>query len=124
MEGISLASQDSCRFKLIYDDYNLSVRCLARIVRAWDRCGHFQLIPWTDSNPANTAILNELETRRWSLVLLDSCDTMRAGPDAIPFIFKNLPFGRMVAALFILPGTMWITQRIYRLLSRFHRQFA
>lgn len=124
MEGVRLASHEMCHYKLVYDDRCPLVRRLAKIVKLWDRFGRFEFIGWHNHNSINAGFLNELEQSHWSLLLIDDVSERRSGPDAIPFILKTLPFGRIAAALYILPGTMWITQQLYMLVSRNHRKFA
>lgn len=121
MEGVRLASQELCQFKLVYDDRCPVVKRLARIVKTWDRFGKFEYIGWHHYDPINAGLLSELEKTRWSLLLIDEQNERWAGPDAIPFILKNLPFGRIAAAAYILPGTMWLTQKLYMLVSRRRR---
>lgn len=124
MEGVRLASQDICQFKLVYDDRCPLVRRLAKIVKLWDRFGRFDFIGWNEYEPINAGLLTELEKSHWSLLLIDEYNERWSGPDAIPFILKNLPFGKIAAALYILPGTMWLTQTLYMIVSRNHRKFA
>ncbi|MFX4963505.1 hypothetical protein ABTC07_19705, partial [Acinetobacter baumannii] len=65
-----------------------------------------------------------LDASKWSLVLLDDLDNQWEGPEAIPFILKNLPLGRLAAVFYILPGTMWLTRTFYKSLSQNRRIFA
>jgi predicted DCC family thiol-disulfide oxidoreductase YuxK len=122
MEVVRLASRDLCHFKLVYDDRCPLVRRLAKIVKAWDRFGHFYFIGWKQFDPINAGLLAELDKCGWSLLLIDEDNERWSGPDAIPFILKNLPFGRIAAALYILPGTMWLTTWLYMLVSRSRRR--
>jgi predicted DCC family thiol-disulfide oxidoreductase YuxK len=124
MEGVRLASQDLCHFKLVYDDRCPLVGRLANIVKLWDRFGHFSFIGWNNYDPIDAGLLSELEKSQWSLLLIDDCNERWSGPNAIPFILKNLPFGKMAAVLYTLPGTMWFTHAVYMLVSRNHRKFA
>ncbi|MFX5476730.1 hypothetical protein ABTD55_22685, partial [Acinetobacter baumannii] len=68
--------------------------------------------------------LRYLEESPWSLVLVDSEHNVWSGPEAIPFILKNLPFGKIAAVLYILPGTMFVTRKFYNALSRNRAMFA
>jgi len=61
--------------------------------------------------------MSELDNSRWSLFLIDEQNEHWHGPDAIPMILKNLPFGKFAAVFYILPGTMWLTRNFYMVVS-------
>lgn len=124
MQSVRLTSQNLCHFKLVFDDRCPLVRGLAKIVKLWDRFGCFEFIGWNDRTPDNARLLTDLENCPWSLLLVDELGDRWSGPDAIPIILKSLPFGKIAAVLYILPGTMWLTQQIYLIVSRGRRTFA
>jgi hypothetical protein len=74
-------------------------RNLLSLVKQWDKKGRFQIVSGED------------------LTLLDEDGVRWSGAEAVPIIFKNLPFGKLAAAMYILPGTMWFTKQLYALQS-------
>lgn len=127
MNSLAMPGQEVCIFKLVFDDRCTVVHRLAEIVKAWDRRHVFDLIGRNSLPNGSQHLFHELEQSPWSLLLVDGFDNRWLGPEAIPIILKNLPFGKIAAVLYILPGTMWLTRQIYRLVSRLSRntrQFA
>jgi hypothetical protein len=86
-------------------------RHLLSLVRQWDRSGNVRIVLKKDGQieqpgqPLNISQLcvSDQNGGRWY------------GPEAVPIIFKNLPFGKLAAAMYILPGTMWFTRQLYSL---------
>jgi hypothetical protein len=74
-------------------------RNLLLLVKQWDKKGRFQIVPGFEED----------------LSLLDEDGVCWNGAEAVPIIFKNLPFGKLAAAMYILPGTMWFTKQLYAL---------
>jgi hypothetical protein len=72
-------------------------RNLLLLVKQWDKKGRFQIVPGPEED----------------LSLLDEDGVCWNGAEAVPIIFKNLPFGKLAAAMYILPGTMWFTKQLY-----------
>jgi len=72
-------------------------RNLLSLVRQWDKKGRFQILSGED------------------LTVLDEDGICWNGAEAVPIIFKNLPYGKLAAAMYILPGTMWFTKQLYAL---------
>ncbi len=116
MEGAGLASQGLCQIKLIHDDSSPAVCHLIKLVKSWDRQHRFDFISLGNNNQSTSQQLAQLQQSRHSLLLIDEDNVSWTGADAIPFILKNLPCGRVAAALYILPGTMWLTQLLYHLI--------
>jgi predicted DCC family thiol-disulfide oxidoreductase YuxK len=100
------------------------VRRLSSVVKRWDKAKRFEFIERSAETYANTDSYRLLDASKWSLVLLDDLDNQWEGPEAIPFILKNLPLGRLAAVFYILPGTMWLTRKLYTALSRNRRIFV
>ena len=124
MEQATINSQEASFFQLVCDDRCAMVRRLASIVRRWDRNHCFHFIRRSAHADADKKYLHYLDESPWSLVLLDNQNNAWAGPEAIPFILKNLPFGKIAAVLYILPGTMFVTRQFYHALSRNRAMFA
>ena len=121
MNSLAMHGQEVCIFKLVFDDRCAVVQRLAKVVRIWDRHHTFDLIGRNSIGDGSQKLLNELDQSTWSLLLVDSFNNRWSGPEAIPIILKNLPFGKIAAVLYILPGTMWLTRQIYFMVSRVSR---
>jgi predicted DCC family thiol-disulfide oxidoreductase YuxK len=124
MEGVAIHSSTACTFTMVFDDRCAVVGRLARLVKIWDRRHHFNLIGRSTGSNIHPSLLEELDDCPWSLLLIDDLGERWSGPDAVPMILKNLPFGKIAAVAYIVPGTMWLTQKLYLLVSRNHRRFA
>jgi len=124
METVRLNTHNPNLFKLVFDDRCPVVRRLGWIVKLWDRQHTFDFVGRDRSGGGYQDLLTELDNSRWSLLLVDSFNQRWSGPEAIPIILKNLPFGKLAAVLYILPGTMWVTRQLYLLVSRNRRRFA
>ena len=111
----------SCAFTLVCDDRCVVVRRLAGIVKIWDRHNTFRHISRDIIDEQTQSLVSELDNSPWSLLLIDDQCQRWSGPEAIPIILKNLPFGKIAAVLYILPGTMWITRQLYHMVSRVSR---
>jgi predicted DCC family thiol-disulfide oxidoreductase YuxK len=48
-----------------------------------------------------------------TLKVVDRNGSSFQGAEAVPIILKHLPFGKLAAAVYILPGTMWVTKQLY-----------
>jgi len=120
METVHPQSRSSA-FTLVCDDRCAVVRRLAAIVKIWDRGDTFQLIRRDIIDERSRHFVAELDNSPWSLLLIDDSKQRWSGPEAIPIILKNLPFGKIAAVLYILPGTMWLTRQLYHMVSRVSR---
>jgi predicted DCC family thiol-disulfide oxidoreductase YuxK len=116
--------QETSSLKIVCDDRCKVVRHLATIVRRWDKEKKFEFVERTSSKPIDQQLFSRLDNSQWSLLLVDGFDDTWEGPESIPIILKNLPFGRIAAVLYILPGTSWITQKLYLVISRHRKIFA
>ncbi len=120
MDNADTQSKSSA-FTLVCDDRCVVVRRLSGIVKIWDRYDTFSLISRDIIDEQSQRLVSELDNSPWSLLLIDDCKQRWSGPEAIPIILKNLPFGKIAAVLYILPGTMWITRQLYLMVSRVSR---
>lgn len=109
---------------IVCDDSCPVVRFLARLVKSCDSRRTFTVIGKNDTDSQATELTVELDSSPWSLLLIDDELERRHGPDAIPFILKNLPSGRIAAVVYTLPGTMWITRKFYFMISRNRKRLA
>lgn len=105
---------------VVVDDSCPVVHKLSWLVRQWDRKGVFRFIG-RNSEGQNDELLARLSQTPWSLMLLDQEGHAWLGPEAIPFILKNLPSGKIAAVAYTIPGTMWLTRKLYHLVSRNRR---
>ena len=124
METATMNSNEASFFKVICDDRCAMVRRLGSVVKRWDKAKKFQFIERSAETSANRDSYKILDSSRWSLVLVDDLNNKWEGPEAIPFILKNLPLGRLAAVFYILPGTMWLTRKLYKALSQNRRIFT
>jgi len=86
----------------------------------WDRNQVFTYVDRDSQNGEAMDLTVALDRSPWSLLLSDG-ERLWFGPEAIPIILTHLPFGRVAAVVYILPGTMWLTRQLYEMVSR-HRQ--
>jgi predicted DCC family thiol-disulfide oxidoreductase YuxK len=124
MSVVAMKNLESAQFKIICDDRCAVVRQLASVVRIWDRTKKFVFVDRDSVQTEERKLVADLDASRWSLLLVDDCGDNWYGPESIPIILKNLPFGKIAAVLYILPGTMWITRQLYLLVSRNRRMFV
>jgi len=108
---------------IVFDDDCPMVRKFARVIRRWDRNGFFRLVGRDTNDLETLALRQQLEDCPWSLLLIDNDGQTWSGPEAIPFILKNLPGGKLAAVTYTLPGMMWTTRQLYMILSRNRRMF-
>lgn len=121
MENVAMESPEYCSFTIVCDERCSVVRQLGSLVKWWDRASSFTFVDRESKNPSAQRILAELDASPWSLMLIDDVNERWFGPEAIPIILKNLPFGKMAAVIYILPGTMWLTRQLYLFVSRNRR---
>jgi predicted DCC family thiol-disulfide oxidoreductase YuxK len=124
MDTATINSKEASYFKIICDDRCAMVRRLSSVVKRWDKAKKFEFIERSAETYTNRDSYRLLDASKWSLVLLDDLDNQWEGPEAIPFILKSLPLGRLAAVFYILPGTMWLTRKLYKALSRNRRIFV
>jgi predicted DCC family thiol-disulfide oxidoreductase YuxK len=124
MDSTNLRSQAPCTFTMVFDDRCSVVGRLARLVKIWDRSQHFTVVGRTTAGGMYGPFVSQLDNCPWSLLLVDDHNERWTGPDAVPIILKNLPFGKIAAVLYTLPGTMWLTKRLYTAVSRSRKRFA
>jgi predicted DCC family thiol-disulfide oxidoreductase YuxK len=125
MSTVAMRSLESAFITIACDERCAVVRQLAHLVKWWDSTSkRFRFVERNCADPADRAYLAELDSSRWSLILIDETQNHWSGPEAIPIILKNLPFGKIACVLYILPGTMWLTHQLYMLVSRNHRRVS
>lgn len=103
---------------IVFDDSCPVVRQLGKSIRAMDRRQVFRFVGHDSESPDDQALVARQHESDWSLLFIDADGESFAGPEAIPFILKNLPSGRLAAVAYTLPGTMWLTRQLYYLVSR------
>ncbi len=125
MEPVVKTADNRRAWTIVSDDNCPVVRFLTRIIRSCDKNGFFNFVGH-DENIAEDAklLLKELAASQWSLLLIDDLDQRIHGPEAIPFILKNLPQGRLACAAYLIPGTMWLTRQLYLSVSRNRKKIA
>jgi len=123
METLTM-SVETFTFRLVCDDRCGLVRTLAAVVRWWDAQNKFVFVRRDSSDIEDQKLIHQLDASPWSLLLFDDMNERWDGPESIPMILKNLPFGKIAAVFYILPGTMWLTRQLYLLVSRNKRHFV
>jgi len=95
---------------LMCDESTAFNRRLLSLVKQWDKAGKVRILsskdPLSKESGASSAP---------NLCVSDESGERWYGAEAVPIIFKSLPFGKLAAAMYILPGTMWFTKQIYAL---------
>jgi len=122
MESVRLGTRASSHFTLLVDDRCDVVRRLSAMLRLWDKQRTFMLISRQRTDGYFSALLDELDRSPWSLILIDDFNARWSGAEAIPFILKNLPFGKMAAVMYTIPGSMWLTKKLYLWVSQNRRR--
>lgn len=122
VEATAKTCTESLSFVIALNDRCPMVRAFGRVVRAWDKSRTFTFVDI--NSPANAAreLIKDLANSPWSVLLVDKNGNKWFGPEAVPIILTQLPFGKMAAVFYILPGTMWLTRATYRIFSA-NRQF-
>jgi predicted DCC family thiol-disulfide oxidoreductase YuxK len=96
------------KLTLFCDQSKSFQRNLVALVRQWDKGHVIRICP--SSEPAGSSS-NKADQGLLSAIDQDGAHWL--GAEAVPIVFKNLPFGKLAAAMYILPGTMWVTKQLY-----------
>lgn len=118
MDTMTIHCRESASFIIVCDERCALVRRLGALVKLWDKQHVFTFVDRESTSAAAQSLINELDHCPWSLLLVDEFGDRWAGPEAIPIILKSLPFGKLAAVFYILPGTMWLTRQLYMFISR------
>lgn len=122
MESVRLETRASSTYTLVVDDRCDVVRRLSALLKLWDKQQVFEIVSRDQADGYYQGLLNELDNTPWSLLLIDDLNQHFAGPEAMPYILKNLPGGKIAAVMYTVPGSMWLTQKIYLWISNHHQQ--
>lgn len=120
----SVAADNLAPWVIVSDDRCPVVRKLSWLVRQWDSMGVFKFVSKHQHSESEAALVQELDACPWSLILIHDGGMRSAGPEAIPFILRNLPGGKLATVAYVVPGTMWLTRQLYNLVSRNRRMFS
>lgn len=118
MDSKTIHCREPLSFTIVCDERCFVVNRLAALLKLWDRAQVFTFVDRESSSKTARQLMADLDKAPWSLFLIDDNNERWYGPEAIPMVLKNLPFGRFAAVLYILPGTMWLTRQAYQLVSR------
>ncbi|MBX9695945.1 MAG: DUF393 domain-containing protein [Cyanobacteria bacterium] len=124
MDTVAKEWQESSNFLIVCDERCPVVRNLGSIVKWWDKRSTFTFVDRDSTSQKAKDLVQELDQSQWSLLLVDEFDRRWSGPEAIPIILKNLSGGKIAAVLYILPGTMWLTNQLYNVISRNRKIFS
>jgi predicted DCC family thiol-disulfide oxidoreductase YuxK len=124
METVVLTADNQGSWTIVSDDSCPVVRFMTRLVRSCDHRSFFRFVGRESSDDKSRALFAELCQSPWSLLLIDDCGRRLQGPEAIPFILKNLPSGRLACVAYLIPGTMWLTKQLYYGISKNRRKIA
>ena len=104
MSTTATVSKESSYLKVICDDRCAMVQRLSAVVKRWDKAKKFEFIERSAETFSNRDSFRLLDASKWSLVLIDDLNNKWEGPEAIPFILKNLPLGRLADQAFAILG--------------------
>jgi predicted DCC family thiol-disulfide oxidoreductase YuxK len=124
METVVTTADNQSAWTIVSDDSCPVVRFMTRIVKSCDQRNFFRFISRENSDEKSKQLVAELNACPWSLLLIDDLGERKQGPEAIPFILKNLPSGRLACVAYLLPGTMWVTKQLYFGISRNRKKLA
>lgn len=124
MDAVANGCQESLAFTIVCDERCAVVRNLGALVKWWDRHHVFTFVDRDSTSQRAKELIDDLNRSKWSLFLIDDMNDRWEGPEAVPMILKNLPFGKLAAVLYILPGTMWLTRMFYNVVSHSRRHFS
>ena len=124
VDALAKTCQESLSFVLALNEACPMVRTFRRVIERWDKKRTFTLVDINDKNQLTKRISQDLQNSPWSVLLVDPQGNKWFGPEAIPKILMHLPFGKVAAVLYILPGTIWLTRNTYRLFSRNREMFS
>ena len=110
--------QETLTYTIVCDERCTVVRRLGALIKKWDKQQLFTFVDRESASQNARSLIKELDTSAWSLFLIDESKERWYGPEAIPMILKNLPFGKCAAVFYILPGTMFLTNLCYTLISK------
>lgn len=124
METVVIATENQRAWTIVCEDNCPVVRFLSHIIKRCDRNKFFRFVGRENADETDASLLRRLSASPWSLMLIDDNGLERHGPEAIPFILKNLPSGRLACVAYLIPGTMWLTRQLYLYVSRHRRKIA
>lgn len=124
METVVATADSQSSWTIVSDDRCPVVRFLTRLVKACDHRNFFRFVGRENTDEQSLTLFTELAATPWSLLLIDDYGQRMQGPEAIPFILKNLPSGRLACVAYLIPGTMWFTKQLYFGISRNRRNIA
>lgn len=124
METVVTTTGNQRAWTIVSDDNCPVVRFLTRVVRSCDRRHFFHFIGRENNDEQSRTLFRILASSHWSLLLIDDAGQYLEGPEAIPFILRNLPSGRLACVIYLIPGTMWLTRQLYFYVSRNRKKIA
>ncbi|MBX9687843.1 MAG: DCC1-like thiol-disulfide oxidoreductase family protein [Candidatus Obscuribacterales bacterium] len=124
MDTVAPTADNRRTWTIVSDDNCPVVRFLSRLVKSCDSHEFFRFVGKENNDEHSRKLFRELSASPWSLLLIDDHGQRLQGPEAIPFILKNLPSGRLACVAYLIPGTMWLTQQLYLSVSRNRKQLA
>jgi predicted DCC family thiol-disulfide oxidoreductase YuxK len=124
METVVRTADNLSSWTIVSDGSCPVVRFLTHVVKSCDHRHFFRFVSGDSTDEQSRILYNELQSCPWSLLLIDDCGHRMQGPEAIPFILKNLPSGRLACVAYLIPGTMWVTKQLYFGISKNRRKIA
>ncbi len=92
----------------LYLDERLAFnRRLLSLIRQWDKRHAIEIHTEGYESQKPKTVSDQ------ALQFVDKDGSSFKGPEAVPIILKHLPYGKLAAAMYILPGTMWVTKQLY-----------
>ncbi len=106
---------------LYLDESSAFNRHLLSLIKQWDTKQNIDVHSIKSNGCLSSQCQSGLKTTKHkqfyndSLEVVDKNGSSFQGAEAVPIILKHLPFGKLAAAFYILPGTMWVTKQLYSL---------
>lgn len=124
VDAIAKTCRESLSFVIALNENCPMVRAFGKLVQRWDKGQKFTFIDINSSSSLAKELVSDLNNSRWSVLLVDGSGKKFYGPEAVPHILTHLPFGKVAAVIYILPGTMWLTRTFYKQFSKHRQRFS
>jgi len=108
---------------LVYDRDCELCRWTQGWISAWDRKGRIRYLPFQDPLFAAWFPDEERAVPPKAIFFIDRDRRLWVGFEAFRRMLPVLPYGRLLAVFFYLPGASWISNRIYEWIARNRYRF-
>lgn len=109
---------------LVYDRDCELCRWSQGVLSAWDREGRIRYLPFQDPQFERWFPDEERDGPPRAIFFIDRDRRLWVGVEAFRRMLPYLPYGKLVSALFYLPGARWASKRIYEWVARNRYRFG